>query len=174
MKGFRRQSNSTCIKILIDSTDNCVYSSKISLRVLYLNKLEEATEQEKQGDVYKWARLITAHDWEELKEMAKTNEYMNEAVEEMKKINSDKNMRYQYLMREKAASDAVTLRNYYTKKGIEQGMEIGIQALIQDNLEEGIPKEKIIEKLIKRFNLDQEKALHFYDQYGGQGLHGPQ
>lgn len=97
MKGFRRQSNSICIKILM--TDNCVYSSKISLRVLYLNKLEDATEQ---------------------------------------------------------------------------GIEIGIQALIQDNLEEGIPKEKIIEKLISRFNLDQEKALHFYDQYGDQGLHGPQ
>lgn len=125
--------------------------------------MENVTEEEKKTDVYKWARLISASDWEVLKEMAGTNEYMSAAVEEMEKINLDKNLRYQYLMREKAAADKVNIRNYYTK----QGMEMGIRALIQDNLEEGIPRERTIAKLIKRFGLDWEKAEQYYAEFSG-------
>lgn len=43
---------------LMDARNCRVYSSKLSLRVLYL-KIENATEEEKQTDVYKWARLMS-------------------------------------------------------------------------------------------------------------------
>lgn len=152
---------------LVDVITNSVYCSKLSLYVLYLNQLENVTEEEKKTDVYKWARLISASDWEVLKEMAGTDEYMSAAVEEMEKINLDKNLRYQYLMREKAAADEVNIRNYYTKQGIAEGIEMGIQALIQDNLEEGIPRERTIAKLIKRFGLDWERAEQYYAEYSG-------
>lgn len=110
---------------LMDTLDHQVYSSKMSLRVLYLNQLKDATEEERETIVYRWARLISAHDWEVLRKMADTDEYMNAAVEEMEKINADKDLRYRYLMREKAASDEATIRNYYTQKGREEGLEEG-------------------------------------------------
>lgn len=49
--------------------------------------------------------------------------------------------------------------------GIEQGIERGIKALILDNLEEGIPREKILIKLQKRFDLNEEKAKAYYEQF---------
>ncbi len=36
--------------------------------------------------------------------------------------------------------------------------------LIQDNLEEGFSKEKILAKLIRKFSLTEQDAAKFYDQ----------
>ena len=46
-------------------------------------------------------------------------------------------------------------------KGRQKG---GIVTLILDNLEEGIPKERIISKLMKRFQLTEEDACNYYTQ----------
>ena len=50
------------------------------------------------------------------------------------------------------------------EEGREQGREQGIQALILDNLEEKLPKEKILAKLQKRFDLAREKAEYYYER----------
>ncbi len=64
---------------LMDDRNCRVYSSKLSLPVLYLRLIENATEEEKQTDVYRWARLISVRGWEELKRMAGSDEYMKAA-----------------------------------------------------------------------------------------------
>ena len=46
-------------------------------------------------------------------------------------------------------------------KGIEQGIE----AFILDKLEDNVPRETIIQKLMKRFKLTQEKATEYVDKY---------
>lgn len=44
-------------------------------------------------------------------------------------------------------------------------LEEGIQALITDNLEEKIPRERIIAKLCRHFHLTQESAEQYYEQF---------
>lgn len=51
------------------------------------------------------------------------------------------------------------------KMYIEQGMEMGIQALILDNIEEHMPSEKILKKLQKHFNLTEERAEEYYKKF---------
>lgn len=51
------------------------------------------------------------------------------------------------------------------KRGVEIGLEQGLRALILDNIEEGIPVERICEKLQKRFGLTQEKAEEYIRKY---------
>lgn len=46
-------------------------------------------------------------------------------------------------------------------KGIEQGIE----AFILDKLEDNVPRETIIQRLMKRFELTQEKASEYVDKY---------
>ena len=55
--------------------------------------------------------------------------------------------------------------NAAKREGLVQGMEQGIAALILDNLEEGKTEEQILAKLKKRFDLDEEKALEYYQKY---------
>ena len=45
-----------------------------------------------------------------------------------------------------------------SEEGFAAGLQEGINALILDNLEEGVTKERIIEKLMKRFGLKREDA----------------
>lgn len=47
----------------------------------------------------------------------------------------------------------------------QEGILIGIHALIEDNLEDGKSKEQILEKLQKRFQLTQEQAMEHFAKY---------
>lgn len=48
---------------------------------------------------------------------------------------------------------------------IDEGMEKGIQALIEDNREDGASDERIIEKLQKRFSMDRGKAESYLERF---------
>ena len=48
---------------------------------------------------------------------------------------------------------------------IDEGMEKGIQALIEDNREDGVSDERIIEKLQKRFSMDRGKAESYLESF---------
>ena len=43
-------------------------------------------------------------------------------------------------------------------QGIAEGRTQGIEAFILDNLEENIPRDRIVEKLIRRFSMTPEEA----------------
>lgn len=49
-------------------------------------------------------------------------------------------------------------------EGREEGREEGILAMIQDNLEMGLEKEKILEKTMRFFSVTWENALKYYSQ----------
>ena len=50
----------------------------------------------------------------------------------------------------------------------KRGIEKGIEALILDNLEDGRAEAVILEKLKKRFQLDDYKAKQYFSKYGMQ------
>lgn len=52
------------------------------------------------------------------------------------------------------------------KEGIEQGLDRGISIFIQDKVEDGIPKERIVEKVMKSFDMDEAKAQEYVKKYG--------
>ena len=104
-----------------------LYSDKLSLRVVYLSQLEHASEVERQTDVYQWAKMISAKDWEVLKTMSEQNEAMREVYEEIEKINADSGLRWQYLKEEMKASDEATLRQWCFQKGEKNGEQKGEQ-----------------------------------------------
>ena len=51
------------------------------------------------------------------------------------------------------------------KKGIEKGIEQGIRAFIIDKREDGAPKEIVIAKLVKLFNISEEDARKYVEKY---------
>ena len=52
------------------------------------------------------------------------------------------------------------------EEGREQGLQEGICAFILDNLEENVPKERILSKLERRFSLTPEQAEEYFEKYG--------
>ncbi len=48
---------------------------------------------------------------------------------------------------------------------LETGIEQGIEVFILDNEEEGIPRERVIQKLQRRFRLTEDMAIHYYNRF---------
>lgn len=63
-----------------------------------------------------------------------------------------------------AWEEKVLEREAGRQEGMEVGRREGIEALILDNLEEGISKERIIEQLVKRFEVSLDKATEYYKE----------
>lgn len=51
------------------------------------------------------------------------------------------------------------------RAGMQDGMQQGIRIFILGNQEEQIPKARIVMKLQWRFELSEEEANHYYEQY---------
>ena len=63
----------------MDVIHHRIYSSKFAVNVLDLSHIELATEEDKSWSLDFWAKLFKTKTWEEMKMIAKDNEYFTEA-----------------------------------------------------------------------------------------------
>jgi len=70
-----------------------IYSSKLTLCVVDLTHIELATREDKQYQIDHWASLFKASTWEELKMIAKDNEFLTEAAETIYQLSADDSVR---------------------------------------------------------------------------------
>jgi len=70
-----------------------IYNSNFCLRVLSLNQIELATEEDKRWHIDEWARLFKATTWEELKMIAEKDKVYSDAANSIYEQNSDETVR---------------------------------------------------------------------------------
>ena len=87
---------------MLNVENHLVYSDKFTLSVVNLNQIELATEEDKRYKIDYWARVFKAKTWEEIKMLAKDNEYLQEAAESLYVANADEIVRQQCRAREDA------------------------------------------------------------------------
>lgn len=51
------------------------------------------------------------------------------------------------------------------ERGVRKGKEEGIEIFILDNMEEKVPATRILEKLQRRFQLDEAKAKSYFERF---------
>ena len=74
---------------LLDVKTHQVFNDKFQLSVLYLNHIEQATEEDHRYKIDYWARLFKAKTWEELRMIAADNPYMTQASKSLYMLNED-------------------------------------------------------------------------------------
>lgn len=72
-----------------------IYSDKFTLSVLSLSQIDKATTEDKHYHIDDWARLLKATTWEELKMIAKKDDALREASENLYTMNADDTVRWQ-------------------------------------------------------------------------------
>ena len=77
----------------MDVIQHRIYSSKFAVNVLDLSHIELATQEDKNWNLDFWARLFKAKTWEEMKMIAKDNEYFTEASNTLCDLYADFNVR---------------------------------------------------------------------------------
>jgi len=88
-----------------------IYSSKLALHVLQLNKEEHATEEDKMYQIDYWARLFKATTWEELKMLAQEQEILQSTVETIYCVSADDYTREEIRAREDEIRIQRTIEN---------------------------------------------------------------
>ena len=94
---------------MLNVKNHLLYSDKFKLSVVNLNKIELATDEDKAYHIDYWAALFKAKTWEELRMLAKENEYLQEAAESLYVANADEIVRQQCIAREDAERRERTL-----------------------------------------------------------------
>lgn len=104
-----------------------------------------------------------------------------EAIRELKKMSLRDRIRARYEAHQKAVRDHRAMMNYARDTGLEEGRQegrqegrlkgrlegeaIGIRAAVLHGIEDGLPKELIISRLMQDFNLDEATAAEKYQRY---------
>lgn len=77
-----------------------IYSDKLRLSVLDLNHINLATEEDRHYKIDHWASLFRSTTWEELKMLAKSDKYIQEAADSIYELTQDEKIRQQCEARE--------------------------------------------------------------------------
>lgn len=77
-----------------------VYSDKLRLSVLDLTQINLATEEDKFYKIDHWANLFKSTTWEELKMLAKSDKYLQEAADSIYELTQEEKIRQQCEARE--------------------------------------------------------------------------
>lgn len=128
------------------------------------NEVYNGDEEEEEYELFRFLNAIMYPHREDF--MSTISEYIDysdneELWREVTDLSTIEQIRYEGL-KEKAREEGMKLaREDITEKVREEG----IQAVILDNLEEQIPKERILMKLQKRFHLTEEKSKKYYEKF---------
>ena len=137
---------------------NCkLYSSKFQFHVIELSKLKSTKGKARKQELYRWAKLILASTWEEVREESEGNHYMEKVRDEMIKMSRDESERYLYLREQMAIRDKESQLRSAENRGRREGREEGRQqgeilkliTMVKKKIENGDSVAKIADDLLE-------------------------
>ena len=108
-----------------DDKTSHLYSDKMELQILELKKLPSDVKTSQ--DVLTWMKFFSGKSRKEFQNMAKTNEYLDEAYNTLLNLSADEKKRLEYEAREKALKDYNTQISSAEKRGLKAGEESGLR-----------------------------------------------
>ena len=131
------------------------YTDLMELHVLELKKLPP--EDQNENGVIRWMRFLGGKNRKEFEDMAKKDEYIQEAHADLKKLSLDEQKRLEYEVRQKAIRDHNSQMKSAERRGEKRGIEIGekrgekrgkqlaLKELVHKKIEAGKSLEEIAE-----------------------------
>ncbi|HIV12315.1 MAG TPA: PD-(D/E)XK nuclease family transposase, partial [Candidatus Pullilachnospira stercoravium] len=132
------------------------------LRILELKKLPVRTEGEKL--LISWMRFFAAKTRKEMRIVAQTDEYIDEAFEELEKLSADKQKWMEYEARQKAIRDYNTQVQSYWEDGLEEGQRQLKMELIKKKMARG----KTLEQIADDLETDVESIRALAEEISGE------
>jgi predicted transposase/invertase (TIGR01784 family) len=125
--------------------------------VIELSKLKSTKGKARKQELYRWAKLISASTWEEVREESEGNHYMEKVRDEMIKMSRDESERYLYLREQMAIRDKESQLRSAENRGRREGREEGRQQgevlklimMVKKKIENGDSVAKIADDLLE-------------------------
>ncbi|MBE5934948.1 MAG: Rpn family recombination-promoting nuclease/putative transposase [Lachnospiraceae bacterium] len=112
---------------LREDTRGLLYTDKLEIHVIELPKVKQMESEYPKSELLDWAKFFNIKNRKELDNMMNTNEYIDEACNEVVKISSDEEKRLEYEARLKAERDYNAGMKTSYRKGHEDGVSEGIE-----------------------------------------------
>lgn len=112
------------------------YTDLMEIQILELKKLPDNLRDS--GDIVRWMRFLGGKSRKEFEDMAKTDEYIEEAYRELERLSSDEQAKLEYEARERAIKDYNSQMNSALKRGMQRGIERGLERGIKQGIERGM------------------------------------
>ena len=125
--------------------------------MIELSKIKSTKGKARKQELYRWAKLISANTWEEVREESEGNHYMEKVRDEMIKMSRDESERYLYLREQMAIRDKESQLQSAENRGRREGREEGRQqgevlkliTMIKKKIEKGDSVAKIADDLLE-------------------------
>jgi len=125
--------------------------------VIELSKIKSTKGKARKQELYRWAKLISANTWEEVREESEGNHYMEKVRDEMIKMSRDESERYLYLREQMAIRDKESQLRSAENRGRREGREEGRQqgeilkliTMVKKKIENGDSVAKIADDLLE-------------------------
>lgn len=135
--------------------------------MIELSKIKSTKGKARKQELYRWAKLISASTWEEVREGSEGNHYMEKVRDEMIKMSRDESERYLYLREQMAIRDKASQLRSAENRGRGEGMEEGRQqgealkliTMVKKKIEKGDSVTKIADDLLEDIDVI-EKIYH--------------
>ena len=125
--------------------------------MIELSKIKSTKGKARKQELYRWAKLISASTWEEVREESEGNHYMEKVRDEMIKMSRDESERYLYLREQMAIRDKESQLRSAENRGRREGREEGRQqgevlkliTMVKKKIENGDSVAKIADDLLE-------------------------
>ena len=125
--------------------------------MIELSKIKSTKGKARKQELYRWAKLISASTWEEVREESEGNHYMEKVRDEMIKMSRDESERYLYLREQMAIRDKVSQLRSAENRGRREGREEGrkqgevlkLITMVKKKIENGDSVAKIADDLLE-------------------------
>ena len=125
--------------------------------MIELSKIRSTKGKARKQELYRWAKLISASTWEEVREESEGNHYMEKVRDEMIKMSRDESERYLYLREQMAIRDKESQLRSAENRGRREGREEGRQQgevlklimMVKKKMENGDSIAKIADDLLE-------------------------
>lgn len=126
-----------CYRVIhfCDEQSDKRYTDLLEIQILELKKI--LPENEAENGVIDWMQFFNGKSRRKFCDMAKKNEYLDEACNTLMELSADEQKRLEYEAREKALRDYNSQMSSARKLGMEQGLQEGLQRGMQEGREEG-------------------------------------
>lgn len=159
-----REDAKCCRKIAFcDTETGKQYTDLMEIYILELKKLP--AEDQNEAGIIRWMRFLGGKSRKEFEDMAKKDEYIEEAYNELKRLSLDEQKRMEYELRQKAVRDYNTQIKSAEKRGEKSGEKRGRNEALKQVVGHMLDNGKNESEISSLIGCDLEEVMRLSEEW---------
>ena len=121
--------------VFMNTKTHRIFSDKAVIRMLCLTQIKNASQEDHESGLVRWARFFKAETWEELKHISEGSEVMRKTIVTLAQLSEDEKIREHCRLMDKYEHEIASAKGNAMRQGLEQGLTQGLEQGLAQGLE---------------------------------------